>query len=156
MGLKISMTAQLHHITTLEILKRIALCFDMHVFALRMRKLNTVRIATQWSWSLNMYCWVCHMPLQCVKSLFLWGCVSVGVTIKSIYCAGDYKARKNHRYRWTNRFNEVGLHLAASHHPSLHPCHSAKAVPCQHARPYEHSCNLHTYKNESCLLCDII
>ena len=49
-------------------------------------------------------------------------------------------------------FNEVGLHLAASHRSLLYSCHSAKAVLCQHARPYERPRNLHTYNMKSCLL----
>lgn len=98
--------------------------------------------------SLNIYRCVCHVRLQCVKSLFLWGCVSVGVTIKSIYRVGETTRQEKISPCATSghtSFNEAGLHLAASHRSSLHPCHSAKAVRCQHARPYERPRNLHTY-----------
>lgn len=88
-----------------------------------------------------------------VKSLFLWGSVSVGVTIKSIYCSGD-KEIKTCATSGQTSFNEAGLHLAASHRSLFHPCHSAKALPCQHARLYviftRITWNLFTYNINKC------
>lgn len=133
----------------------VELFFGTHGFALRTGIWMLFAHDPSGVGSLNIYRWVCHVRLQRVKPLFLW--VSVGVTIKSIYCVGDYKAKKKKKQKpcatgGQTSFNEVGLHLAASHCSSLHPCHSAKAVLCQHARPYERPRNLHTYNMKSCLL----
>lgn len=67
----------------------------MHGFALRTRMWVLFAQDLSGVGSLNINRWLCHVRLKCVKVLFLWGGVSVGVTIKSIYCVGDYKANKH-------------------------------------------------------------